>query len=88
MSDTCNELYLVWSNEHRGWWKQSHGYTSGLNKAGRFSRETAMKICRNAVLDAAHQGTIAELPVRLADVIFFIGTENVPRVIMMDDLRD
>lgn len=41
--------YLIWSNEHRGWWKQNrHGYTTRTDKAGQFSFEDASQICENA----------------------------------------
>lgn len=41
--------YLIWSNEHRGWWKASrHGYTTRTDKAGQFSFEEAQQICDNA----------------------------------------
>ena len=41
--------YLIWSNEHRGWWKQNrHGYTTRTDKAGQFSFEQAKQICENA----------------------------------------
>ena len=41
--------YLVWSNEHRGWWKPTrHGYTTRTDKAGHFSFEAAMDITTNA----------------------------------------
>jgi hypothetical protein len=41
--------YLIWSNEHRGWWKPNHhGYTTRADKAGQFSFEEAKQICDNA----------------------------------------
>jgi hypothetical protein len=41
--------FMVWSNEHCGWWKRSrHGYTTRTDKAGLFSFEEAKVICENA----------------------------------------
>jgi hypothetical protein len=41
--------YLIWSNEHRAWWKASrHGYTTRTDLAGRFSFEEATEIVTQA----------------------------------------
>jgi len=41
--------YLIWSNEHRGWWKANrHGYTTRTDKAGQFSFEQATEILARA----------------------------------------
>lgn len=41
--------YLIWSNEHRGWWKPGrHGYTTRTDRAGQFSLEEATEIVVNA----------------------------------------
>ena len=41
--------WLVWSNEHRGWWKpQSAGYTKSRKQAGRYSLDEATEICVGA----------------------------------------
>ena len=41
--------YLIWSNEHRAWWgPNSRGYTPSVHKAGRYDRDFALNICRNA----------------------------------------
>lgn len=43
------DLYLVWSNEHRSWWRpNSYGYTVHVEAAGRYSREEAIDIARGA----------------------------------------
>jgi hypothetical protein len=61
--------YLIWSNEHRGWWRPgSMGYHPGLKRAGRYSREQALEICQNALMTGAHLGMISEIPVRFADI--------------------
>lgn len=41
--------YLIWSNEHRAWWRpNSRGYTVELEAAGRYSRAEAISIAANA----------------------------------------
>jgi hypothetical protein len=41
--------FLIWSNEHRGWWKPNrHGYTTLTHCAGQFSLEDATEIVTNA----------------------------------------
>lgn len=76
-------IYLVWSNEHRGWWRQgSFGYSADMRKAGRFSREEALDICWKAIPSAAHIGLISEITVRLADMEEFLSGRVVPAAIM------
>jgi hypothetical protein len=74
------DAYLIWSNEHRGWWKRKgYGYCTGLRGAGQFTREQALKICQNALPTAAHIGEISEIPVRLADIEAIIKDRIVPQ---------
>lgn len=41
--------YLIWSNEHQAWWGPVRwGYTTEISKAGRYSREQAVEIVREA----------------------------------------
>lgn len=41
--------YLIWSNEHRAWWRPNRcGYTIYLEAAGRYPRDEAVAICRDA----------------------------------------
>jgi len=41
--------FLIWSNEHRAWWRpNSAGYTLSLGGAGRYGREEAEEICAGA----------------------------------------
>lgn len=69
-----DDLYLLWSNEHCAWWRGNrHGYSRGLDGAGRFTREVALKICAKALMQAPHIGHIAEIPVRLSDVEAFLA---------------
>lgn len=81
-----SDKYLIWSNEHRGWWRAgSRGYTRGLRDAGHFDRDLALQICRNAIPTAPRIGYISEIPVRLADVQAFTADYVLPKVITHDD---
>jgi len=41
--------YLIWSNEHRAWWRDNRcGYTTRLAEAGFYTREDALAICTDA----------------------------------------
>jgi hypothetical protein len=41
--------YLIWSNEHRAWWRpKSCGYTIHVDAAGRYAHDEALEICRSA----------------------------------------
>lgn len=84
MSDS--DLYLIWSNEHHGWWRPGGwGYGRGLRGAGRFSRENALRICREAIPTAGHIGLISEIPVRLADIEAFLAGQMTPSCIFTDE---
>lgn len=62
-----DDEYLVWSNEHRAWWRpKARGYTIYLKAAGRYTRDEA--IMHSRARDQA-DGILPELPVRLADVL-------------------
>jgi hypothetical protein len=44
-----SERWLIWSNEHRAWWRPAgHGYTTATHQAGMFSRDEAEAIVRDA----------------------------------------
>lgn len=65
--------YLIWSNEHRAWWRPNCcGYTVHLKAAGRYSREDAIKHSRTRSRDGE---IMPEIPVRLDDVL---AAEEVP----------
>lgn len=67
---TDHEVYLVWSNEHRAWWRPNRmGYTNSTKAAGRYSRQEALEISRWG-RDGWRQHDVLpdELPIRLADV--------------------
>ena len=52
MSD--DDIYVVWSNEHRGWWKKGQfGYTDKLADAERYSRNGALNVCMENERDGA-----------------------------------
>jgi hypothetical protein len=85
--DTIEQLqrenYLVWSNEHRGWWGPcARGYSPGMGGAGRYTRDQALRICRDAIPSAMTVGVISEIPVRLADVEAFIAGQLLPSCIL------
>jgi hypothetical protein len=83
MPEASDDQYLVWSNEHRAWWRAGHcGYATGLREAGRYSRDQAIEICRDAIPTAMHVGTISEIPVRAADVTDFLKGQMVPSALM------
>lgn len=81
-----DDAYLVWSNEHDGWWKAGRwGYDPGLRSAGRFSRDEALRICRDALPTAMHLGRISEIPVRLSDMIEMLEGQMIPGCVMASD---
>lgn len=60
--------YLVWSNEHRAWWKPgAMGYTVHLKSAGLYTRAEAINYSR--ARDQRPGEIMPEIPVRLADVL-------------------
>jgi hypothetical protein len=61
--------YLIWSNEHRGWWgKDRWGFAESIEEAHRFSRDEALDVCL-AAMPAHHSGCpLNDIPVRLADM--------------------
>lgn len=61
-------MYLIWSNEHRAWWRaKSSGYTMHLEAAGHYTREEALAICNGRDGWCAHV-TPDEIPVLASDV--------------------
>jgi hypothetical protein len=74
--------YLIWSNEHRAWWGPDHcGYSVGLQKAGRYTRDQAISISRTSIPTAGHIGLIDAIPVREADLTEMLSGAMVPRPI-------
>lgn len=65
-----DDIYLIWSNEHRAWWRaEEGGYTPRLSEAGRYTRRDALRICTDAAPRAGLIGALSELPVLAADVV-------------------
>lgn len=63
-----SEWYLVWSNEHRCWWRPSRqGYTQKVASAGRYTREEAIEISRGRGWPST--GIPDEVPVLERDAI-------------------
>jgi hypothetical protein len=81
--DRNEDVYLIWSNEHRGWWaKGGYGYVPGLSRAGRFTHKDAIQICRDAMGSSMQLGTIAEIPVRLVDIEGMLEGQIIPQAIL------
>jgi hypothetical protein len=70
-----DELYLVWSNEHRRWWGPAQaGYVDRIRDAGRYSRPVALAICAGAVIGTAQRlNMLPEIPVRLSDAVMTVA---------------
>jgi len=84
-----DDPYLVWSNEHAGWWKAGGwGYDPGFLLAGQFTRAEAIEICQKALPTAAHIGTISEIPVRLADMTEMLDGQMIPEGVLRARRRE
>lgn len=69
--------YLVWSNEHRAWWGPNNcGYYTAMDSAGRYTREQAIAICRNARGGRQFNENPSEVPIPLADAVEFWPDES------------
>lgn len=56
--------YLIWSNEHRAWWRPGHsGYTNHVSAAGRYNDKEALEICNGANYSWCENTNPQELPV-------------------------
>ncbi len=74
---TGEPLYLIWSHEHSGWWRDNRrGYTPTLKGAGIYTRKEALDVCRRARLCNPADGPFNELPVALSDVAEFMAPER------------
>jgi hypothetical protein len=61
------DVYLVWSNEHRAWWRpNAQGYTVHHEAAGRYTREEALQHSRGR--DQYSGQPLPEMPIREADL--------------------
>lgn len=62
-----DDVYLIWSNEHRAWWRaNAQGYTTSHERAGRYTREEAVKHSR--ARDQEDDKPLPELPIREVDL--------------------
>lgn len=62
--------YLIWSNEHRAWWRPDRcGYTTHTEAAGRYSRKDAIAICADARGGWRPGEVPPEVPVREDDML-------------------
>lgn len=63
------DQYLLWSNEHGGWWKGAGvGYTRNITEAGRYPRHRAISVMKNAVF-GSKGGVPNEIAIREVDAI-------------------
>ena len=64
-------LYVIWSNDHRGWWKPNEGgYTRDFFEAGLYSRQVALSLCIGA--RRVKDGIPDELALPHADAEFIL----------------
>lgn len=62
--------FLIWSEEHRGWWKPNHcGYTGLLANAGRYAADEAERIVRNANFNGDFREIAIPIPAGLDELI-------------------
>lgn len=61
-------MYLIWSNQHRAWWRpNSQGYTTHLLSAGRYEKAEALSICSMGRDGWRDKEPPDEIPVRVED---------------------
>lgn len=60
--------FLIWSNEHRAWWRPGRcGYTTDIDQAGRYDRREAKRICRDADIGAHFSSQLGYPPEIMID---------------------
>jgi hypothetical protein len=60
------DLYVIWSIEHTAWWRPEwNGYTPSIRDAGRYEREEAARIVREANIHKFHE---CRIPIAAVDV--------------------
>ena len=73
-----DDAYLIWSNEHRAWWRpKGDGYTRDLKAAGIYSRAEALDICKSSRDGWGAREIPAEIPVLLSDAQLCAGETHV-----------
>lgn len=51
--------FLIWSFEHRGWWKPNgNGYTEDIKEAGVYSYADAFEICTDANIVSVNEAMV------------------------------
>jgi len=60
-----DESYLIWSNEKQAWWRPG-GHTIEIKKAGRYSRDDAIRL--SIAASSIKDGIPEEMPIRAADM--------------------
>lgn len=64
--------YIIWSNEHSAWWGQDErGYVSSIERAGRYTREHALKICARSRGGREWNRNPSEVPILFDDASAF-----------------
>lgn len=82
------EVYLVWSNEHRAWWGPNHcGYNTHLSHAGRYTRDEALAICVGARGGREFNRNPSETPVLLKDAEIFWPDDDLQKQYRREDLE-
>lgn len=73
ISERANELFLIWSNQHRAWWGPGRmRYVKRISEAGRYSESEALEICTNALPGRRDSEPLPELPVPLTLATFML----------------
>ncbi len=64
--------YVIWSNEHRCWWRSNEcGYTIHLEQAGRYTRDEALGISVGARGGRRFNANPSEVPILYDDAVVF-----------------
>lgn len=59
-------VYIIWSEEHRAWWKPNHrGYTQKREEAGHYEFEEAQEIVLNANINENDVPNEAIVPIKV-----------------------
>jgi len=77
--------YLIWSNEHGAWWRpNSAGYTSEIERAGRYTRAQAIDQCAYGRDGYTARDCPSEIPVRF-DAAMARGDRPVTLLVRPED---
>lgn len=77
-----NLLYLIWSYEHKAWWRPGErGYTSRLDQAGLYPKTKAFRI-----VESANKFRPPDKPYEVAIAIF--PPENITFAVSAEDLTN